>query len=50
MRRPSAAAVLLGVTGIKALLRKLNLMQRISRGERVLAEDWPDKIYCFMNN
>ena len=50
MRRPSAAAVLLGVTGIKALLRKLKFMQRIARGESVLAEDWPDKIYCFMHN
>ena len=50
MRRPSAAAVLLGVTGIKALLRKLNFMQRIAPSERVLAEDWHDKIYCFMHN
>ena len=39
MRRPSAAAVLLGVAGIKALLRKLDFMQRIARGEHVLAED-----------
>ena len=42
--------MLLGVTGIKALLRKLNFMLRIARGERVLAKDWHDKIYCFMHN
>lgn len=50
MRRPSAAAALLDVAGMRALLRKLDFMQRITRGERVLAEDWHDKIYCFMHN
>ena len=49
MRGPSTAAALPDVAGMKALLRKLNFVQHIVRGERVLAECWHDKIYRFMH-
>ena len=38
MRGPSTAAALPDVAGMNALLRELNFMQRIVRGERILAE------------
>ena len=36
MRRPSAAAALLDIAGMKALLGKLDFMQRIARGAQGL--------------